>query len=145
MIPVSVCIIAKNDEKNIEKCLPRLHKHPLEIIVVDTGSTDRTRQLAEKYADQVLDFPWCDDFAKARNFAISQAANDWVLMIDCDEFVEKFDFRETQRLMTEFPNAIGQLYRDNICYDKDKNILHSYDYVERLFNRNYYKYEGSIH
>lgn len=145
MIPVSVCMIAKNEEKNIEKCLQRLHKHPLEIIVVDTGSTDRTRQLAEKYADRVLDFPWCNDFAKARNFAISQAANDWVLMIDCDEFVEKFDFRETQRLMSEFPNAIGQLYRDNICYDKDKNILHSYDYVERLFNRNYYKYEGSIH
>lgn len=145
MIPVSACIIAKNEEKNIEKCLQRLHKHPLEIIVVDTGSTDRTKQLAEKYADRVLDFPWCNDFAKARNFAISQAANDWVLMIDCDEFVEKFDFRETQRLMAEFPNAIGQLYRDNICYDKDKNILHSYDYVERLFNRNYYKYEGSIH
>lgn len=145
MIPISVCIIAKNEEKNIEKCLQKLHRHPLEIIVVDTGSTDHTKELAEKYADQVLDFPWCDDFSKARNFSIAQAKNDWVLIIDCDEFVERFDFSAIQKLMAQYPDAIGQLYRDNICYDKDKNILHSYDYVERLFNRNVYKYEGNIH
>lgn len=145
MIPISVCIIAKNEEKNIEKCLQKLHRHPLEIIVVDTGSTDNTKALAAKYADKVLDFPWCNDFAKARNFSISQAKNDWVLMIDCDEFVDRFDFQAIQKLMAQYPDAIGQLYRDNICYDSNKEILHSYDYVERLFNRNVYTYEGSIH
>lgn len=145
MIPISVCIIAKNEEKNIEKCLQKLHRHPLEIIVVDTGSTDNTKVLASRYADKILDFPWCNDFAKARNFSIAQAKNDWVLMIDCDEFVDHFDFNAIQKLMAQYPDAIGQLYRDNICYDADKNILHSYDYVERLFNRNIYQYEGSIH
>lgn len=145
MIPISVCIIAKDEEKNIEKCLQRIHRHPFEIIVVDTGSTDQTRQIAEKYADKVLDFPWCNDFSKARNFSIAQASNDWVLILDCDEFVEHLNFLEIQKLIEQYPDAIGQLYRDNICYDQQHTMLHSYDYVERLFNRKLYYYEGSIH
>lgn len=145
MIPISVCMIVKNEEKNIENCLQRLHRHPFEIVVVDTGSTDRTKELAEKYADKVLDFTWCDDFSAARNFSIAEAKNDWVLIIDCDEFVDKLDFGGIQKLIKAYPNAIGQLHRDNICYDKNKSIIHSYDYVERLFDRRLYRYEGKIH
>ena len=108
MIPISVCIIAKNEEENIEKCLQCLSKHPFEIIVVDTGSTDRTKESAQKYADKLLDFPWCNDFSKARNFSIAHASHDWVLIIDCDEFVEKLDFTAIQKLIEEYPYAIGQ-------------------------------------
>lgn len=145
MVPVSVCIIAKNEEKNIEKCLREIHKHPFEIIVADTGSTDCTKELAGKYADKVLDFTWTDDFSAARNFSIAAASNDWILVIDCDEFIEKLDFYQMQKLIDEYPYAIGQLTRDNICYDKNRNIIHSTDLVERLFDRRLYKYEGSIH
>ena len=145
MLPISVCMIVKNEEKNIENCLQRLSRHPFEIVVVDTGSTDKTKELVKKYADKLLDFLWCDDFSKARNFSISQASNDWVLIIDCDEFVEELDFTAIQKLMAEYPYAIGQLYRDNICYDKDHKPIHSYDYVERLFDRRLYYYTGSIH
>lgn len=145
MTPVSVCIIAKNEEKNIEKCLREIHKHPFEIIVVDTGSTDRTKELAGKYADKVLDFKWIDDFSAARNYSIAAASNDWILVLDCDEFIDKFDFYQMQQMIEQFPYAIGQLTRDNICYDKNRNILHSTDLVERLFDRRLYKYEGTIH
>lgn len=145
MIPISVCIIAKNEEENIEKCLQCLSKHPFEIIVVDTGSTDRTKESAQKYADKLLDFPWCNDFSKARNFSITHASHNWVLIIDCDEFVEKLDFTAIQKLIEEYPYAIGQLYRDNICYDKDHKLIHSYDHVERLFDRRLYYYTGNIH
>ena len=55
-IPVSVCIIAKNEEKHIEECLKRLKPYGFEIIVTDTGSTDRTKEIAQRYADKVLDF-----------------------------------------------------------------------------------------
>lgn len=145
MIPVSVCIIAKNEEKNIVKCLRALHKHPFEIVVADTGSTDRTKELAEKYADKIVDFPWVNDFSAARNFCISQASHDWILTMDCDEFVEELNFSEMQKLIELYPYAIGRLTRDNICYGKDKSIIHTTDLVERLFRRDYYHYEGTIH
>jgi len=145
MIPVSVCIIAKNEEKNIEKCLRAIYKHPFEIVVVDTGSTDRTKEIAARYADKVLDFEWVDDFSAARNFSISQASHDWILVIDCDEFIEKLNFQEMQKLMKQFPHAIGQLTRDNICYDQNHNTIHMTDLVERLFNRRIYHYTGTIH
>lgn len=145
ILPVSVCIIAKNEEKNIEKCLRAIHKHPFEIVVVDTGSTDRTKEIAARYADKVLDFKWVDDFSAARNFSIDAASNDWILVIDCDEFVEKLNFQEMQKLMNQYSHAIGQLTRDNLCYDKNHNLIHSTDFVERLFNRKLYHYEGTIH
>lgn len=72
-IPVTVCIIAKNEEKHIENCLKHLKKYDLEVIVTDTGSTDRTKEIAEKYADKVVDFEWVNDFAAARNYCTSFA------------------------------------------------------------------------
>lgn len=145
MIPVSVCLIAKNEEKNIEKCLRAIRKHPFEIVVVDTGSIDRTKEIASRYADKVVDFTWVDDFSAARNFSISQATHDWILVIDCDEFIEKINIQEMQNLMKQFPYAIGQLTRDNVCYDQNRNTIHTYDLVERLFHRKHYHYEGTIH
>ena len=145
MIPVSVCIIAKNEEKNIEKCLRSIHKHPFEIVVVDTGSTDRTKKIASRYADKLLDFTWVNDFSAARNFSIEAASHDWILVIDCDEFIEKINFQEMQKLMEQYPYAIGQLTRDNLCYNKRQELVHSTDLVERLFNRRLHHYEGSIH
>lgn len=145
MIPVSVCIIAKNEEKNIEKCLRAIHKHPFEIVVVDTGSTDRTKEIAARYADKLLDFTWVNDFSAARNFSIQEASHDWILVIDCDEFIDKLNFQEMQKLMAQYPHAIGQLTRDNLCYNKSHQIMHSTDLVERLFNRRLYHYEGAIH
>ena len=70
MIPISVCVIAKNEEKNIEKCLAPLVPYNFEIILVDTGSTDRTKEIARKYTDQIYDFEWVNDFSAARNFSL---------------------------------------------------------------------------
>ena len=145
MTPISVCIIAKNEEKNIERCLKSIYKHPFEIIVVDTGSTDNTKELAVGYADKVLDFPWAEDFSAARNFSIQQASHDWILVIDCDEWITKIDYNKLQKLIQLYPHAIGRLKRDNLCYDQNRQTLHSEDLVERLFNRRLYEYEGSIH
>ena len=88
-LPVSVCIIAKNEEKYIEQCLRHLLPFGMEIVVVDTGSNDRTRDIALKYTDQVFDFEWINDFSAARNFAASKAKNNWILVVDCDEYPEE--------------------------------------------------------
>ncbi|MDE6918044.1 MAG: glycosyltransferase [Lachnospiraceae bacterium] len=74
-IPVSVCMIAKNEERYIEQCLRKLMRYNMEIVVVDTGSTDRTKEIAARYTDKLFDFTWCDDFSAARNYAVSKASN----------------------------------------------------------------------
>lgn len=94
---------------------------------------------------KVLYFPWCDDFSRARSFSISHASHDWVLILDCDEVVKNIDFTGIQNAIEAYPYAIGQLYRDNLCYDKDHKLIHSYDHVERLFDRRLYYYTGNIH
>ncbi len=84
---VSAVLIAKNEEAVLARCLESV-KEADEIIVCDTGSTDRTVEIARQFTDRVFtDFVWCDDFAKARNHALSKATGDWILSIDADEYL----------------------------------------------------------
>lgn len=144
MIPISVCIIAKNEEENIAKCLAPLADLPLEIIIADTGSTDRTKEVAKQYGAKVYDFQWIDDFSAARNFSISKASNDYILVLDSDEFTVEIDIEEISRLIEENPDAVGMLLRDN-TYESNGATTTCPDHVERLFNKNLYHYEWSIH
>lgn len=84
-IRLTACLIAKNEEKHIEPCLRSLNGLVDEIVVVDTGSTDRTAQIAESLGAKVGVFEWCDDFALARNASLELATGDWILWIDADE------------------------------------------------------------
>ena len=88
MIPISICIIAKNEEQYIGECLRRLSLYDWEIVVVDTGSTDHTVEIARTYTPNVYHFNWIDDFSAARNYSIAQASNDYILVVDCDEYLE---------------------------------------------------------
>lgn len=144
MIPISVCIIAKNEEQNIENCLKPLKAYDWEIIVVDTGSTDRTKEIAEKYADKVLDYTWCDDFSAARNFSLEQASHDIILVIDSDEYLTEVDVEAIQRLAMQNSACVGLLSREN-HYQMNGTDSVYVDLVERLFSRKYYHYEGIIH
>jgi glycosyltransferase involved in cell wall biosynthesis len=82
---LSASIIVKNEESCLVTCLESIKDHVQEIIIVDTGSTDTTKEIARKYTDKIYDFPWCDDFAKARNYALKHCSGDYVLSIDADE------------------------------------------------------------
>lgn len=144
MLPISVCIIAKNEEQNIEDCLKPLRAYDWEIIVVDTGSADRTKEIAGKYADQVLDYAWCDDFSAARNYSIGQASHDTILVIDSDEYLKEIDIAEVLRLAEQNPASVGLLSREN-HYQMNGTDSVYVDLVERLFSRKYYHYEGIIH
>ena len=144
-IPISVCIIAKNEEKHIEECLKRLKPYGFEIIVTDTGSTDRTKELATKYADKVLDFTWVNDFSAARNFCASHASNNWILSLDCDEYVNEIDVKTLRILMQKYPRVTGVLRLKNLVYDKRGNKAYGSDDVTRFYNRNYYTFDYSIH
>lgn len=82
---LSVCLIVKNEEKFLGQCLKSVRSIAAQIVVVDTGSTDRTVEIAREFGAEVHAFAWCDDFSAARNAALEQAIGDWVLMLDADE------------------------------------------------------------
>lgn len=84
---VSQCMIVKNEEANIRRALSWGRDVMAEQIVVDTGSTDRTREIAREMGAKVLSFPWRDDFSAAKNFAVSQAKGEWIAFLDADEYV----------------------------------------------------------
>ena len=84
---ISLCMIVKNEEEVLARCLDSAAALADEIIVVDTGSADATKAIARKYTDKVYDFPWKDDFAAARNFAFSKATGDYQLWLDADDVI----------------------------------------------------------
>ncbi|MDR3459820.1 MAG: glycosyltransferase [Verrucomicrobiae bacterium] len=84
---LSVCLITKNEEQFLARCLKSVRDLAAQIVVVDTGSTDRTVEIAREFGAEVFAFAWCDDFAAARNAALEHATGDWVLILDADEEV----------------------------------------------------------
>ena len=123
MLPVSVCMIAKNEDNHIEECLKRLRPCRFEVIVVDTGSVDRT---------------------VARNFSIQQASNDWVLVIDCDEYLENVNLAELEDALEANSRCVGMIVRNNPYIIQGVRSIMS-ERIGRLFNRKYCHYEGCIH
>lgn len=144
-LPVSVCIIAKNEEKYIEQCLISVSQYGFEIIVVDTGSSDRTKELAEKYTDKVFDYAWCADFSKARNFCAGKASNDWILAIDCDERIQSLDKDRFGELIEQFPHAVGRLTVKNVKRAADGSMDYETDEIVRLYNRKEYGFVSPVH
>ncbi len=148
MLPISVCIIAKNEEKYIDECLCRLSVYDWEIIVVDTGSTDNTVNIARNYTPNVYYFDWINDFSAARNYSISKASNDYILVVDCDEYLEKDDLTDEliQHLTEKItPVQIGMLELLSTTAELSSNTPVVHDRIARFFNRKIVHYEGSIH
>lgn len=144
MIPISVCIITKNEAENLERCLTALRPYPFEIVVVDTGSTDHSKEIAAKYADQVLDFVWCDNFSAARAFSISKASHNMILVVDTDEFITDIDLEALYSLIEASPRSIGLAKR--LDYFESAGMRRAQIvWVDRLFNRKYYHYSNPIH
>ena len=158
MLPISVCIIAKNEEQYIEECLRRLALYDWEIVVVDTGSTDRTVEIARKYTPNIFHFDWVNDFSAARNYSISKASNDYILVVDCDEYLEADDkTHEIIQHLTEQISSvqIGMLNRFSPSADLDSSPAMSAatevssplvkEHIARFFHKKYTHYEGTIH
>jgi glycosyltransferase involved in cell wall biosynthesis len=123
-------MIVRDEEKFLAQCLDSAKDFADEIIIVDTGSKDKTVEIAKKYTDKIYFFEWCDDFSKARNESIRHAAKDWILFLDADEVIEKEDFAKIKQAIKSDVKA----FRLNIV-----NITGSGDKVfglVRLFRNN---------
>ena len=141
---ISVCMIAKNEEKHIKECLKRLKLYQYEIVLVDTGSTDDTLKIAARYTDKIYHFDWINDFSAARNFALDKASNDWVLSIDCDEYIESIDEKELSILMEKHSQDVGQILIRNRFKQGAQTSIENVR-VSRFFNKKYYHFVGAIH
>lgn len=144
MPKLTLCMIVKNEEANLQTCLESIAPFVDEIVIVDTGSSDRTKDIALQYTEQVYEFPWRNDFAAARNFSISKAHNEYVLILDSDECVQSIDIAQLKLLMEKNPCKIGRLLRINE-FSRNSNANRYQERVNRLFSKKYYQYEGIIH
>ena len=141
---ISFCMIAKNEERELARCLGLVRGLAGEMIVVDTGSTDRTPEIAAEYGAQVAAFDFSTvDFAAARNFAIGRARGQWILMLDADETLADGSAAAIEKLVAEGRNAGYFLERVNRSAESEKPFT---DYVVRLFpNRPGIRYRGRVH
>ena len=160
---VSLCMIVKDEEANLARCLASVKPIVDEMVVVDTGSKDRTRDIAEFFGARVYEFEWSNDFAAARNFSISKAKGDWILIMDADEVISSQDYDHLRKITakkSEKPVAYSVATR-NYCYEANTIGWSPNDghYVQeeagfgwlssekvRLFsNRKKIKFEGAVH
>jgi len=141
---LSLCMIVKNEECNLPRCLDSVRDLAGELIVVDTGSTDRTPSIAASYGAKVVPFDFTIvDFAAARNRSIALARGRWILVLDADEALDRASAPIIERLTTLDENAGYFLERRNYSPDSPGPTT---DYVVRLFpNRPNHRYRGRVH
>jgi tetratricopeptide (TPR) repeat protein len=121
---VSLCMIVKDEEKHLAKCLQSIKTIADEIMVADTGSSDRTRELANIFGAKVFDFTWRDDFSSARNFSLSKASGDWILVLDADEVISANDYP----LLRELTSKKG---KGPVAYSfVTRNYVNGVDYLK---------------
>ena len=137
-------MMVRNEEQNLARCLDSVEGLADELIVVDTGSTDGTQDLAARRGARVLPFDFTrTDFAAARNYAIEHAAGRWILVLDADEALDPAGIPLIEKLAARDENAGYFLERHNHSSDSQTSTT---DYVVRLFpNRTGYRYRGRVH
>ncbi len=144
MIPISVCIITKNEAEHLQKCLEALSPYPFEIVVTDTGSEDNSVEIARRYTDRVYEFAWINNFSAARNFCVSRASHNTILSLDTDEFIRPLDWDALQRALEEHPKSLGAI--ELISYfDVNGETRQQISRLERLFSRRYYRFQNPVH
>jgi glycosyltransferase involved in cell wall biosynthesis len=142
---ISVCIISKNEAKTIARVLSQAQKFAEEIIVVDTGSIDNTKEIAKSFTEKVFDFEWCDDFSEARNFAFNKATCDFLMWLDCDDFLPDSEIEKIQKLKLSEPEYDVYMLKYGLDIDEFGNS-HFEFYRERLLRRSKnFRWTGRVH
>lgn len=144
---ITACMIAKNEEKNIEMCINSYKSIVDEMIVVDTGSEDNTVEIAKGLGAKVYFFDWINDFAAAKNYALDRAKGDWIIFLDADEY---FDVNSTRRIRKILESLKGSKYSAVGCkiinIDKvNDRIIDSFMQLRIFKNDKNIRYQSSIH
>lgn len=126
---VSLCMIVRDEEDVIGRCLESVEGIFDETVIVDTGSKDKTREVALRYTDRVFDFEWCDDFSAARNFAFDKASGDYLMWLDADDVIEgenrKLLRKEISNLSQTQPDVVMLPY--HVMFDENGQPVMTYE------------------
>lgn len=143
MKSLSVCIITKNEEKNIKRCLDSIKSIADEIIVVDTGSTDKTIEIATGLGAKIIQHQWKDDFSEARNRSLESATKEWILFLDADEEIRESEHYKFKDILNNCNTYEGYYLRlVNII----QNVEAGDSIVLRMFkNKPEYRFIGKMH
>ena len=136
MIEISLCMIVKNEEKVLARCLDSIADLMDEIIIVDTGSTDRTKEIAGKYTDRLYDFAWIDDFSAARNFAFRKATKEYIYTADADEVLDEENhkkFADLKQVLLPEIEMVQMKYGNQLSHGTAYNF--DEEYRPKLFKR----------
>ena len=136
MATISLCMIVKNEAAVLERCLSGIADLMDEIIIVDTGSTDNTKELAAKYTDKIYDFKWTTDFSAARNFSFSKARMDYIYSADADEVLDEFNHERFARLKQALLPEIEIVQMKYVTDSEFDTVLNvKKEYRPKLFKR----------
>lgn len=146
MVTISLAMIIKDEEAVLERCLQCVKSFVDEIIIVDTGSSDHSVEIAKRCADRVASFTWIDDFAAARNYAFSLATMDYILWLDADDIITGENQQKFCRLKQELdPSTDIVMMKYHTGFDAEGNPNFTY-YRERLIrNHQAFRWEGAVH
>lgn len=140
---ISVCMIVKDEEKKLPRAINSVVSWVDEVIVVDTGSKDKTKTIAKELGCLVYDFPWQEDFSRARNYSLERAKGDWILVMDADEYFQDTEAQKLRSLVNSTDNEGFLLPLKNLGLS---NIDASVTPVLRLFvNKPNYRFQGIVH
>lgn len=141
---VSLCMIVKNEEKFLYDCLNSVKDIVDEMIIIDTGSTDNSIAIANEFGAKIYFYSWNNNFSEARNYSITKATKDWILLMDGDDVLEKEDIEKVVNLINT-SNKHGHFFKTlSIVDDSSKNYLYNLN-LRLLKNSNEYEYKGAIH
>ena len=142
MKTLNLVMIVKNEERCLERCLFSVRELIDEIIIVDTGSIDRTKQIALSFGAKIFDYEWNNDFSSARNFALSKSNSDWNLVLDADEYLVNGSRQDIVNFL-ENTNSLGAIQIRNAYMDNNE-ISYGINYITRLIPKGV-SFTGKIH
>lgn len=146
MIEVSFCMIVKDEEAVLERCLLSVKNVVDEIIIVDTGSTDCTKEIAKKYTDKIFDFKWTNDFSAARNYSFSKATKNYIFWLDADDILEREDQQSFLRLKSEIPPEVDSvMMKYHVQFDEYGEPTGSTMRNRLVKREKNYQWKGKVH
>ncbi|MDD9269646.1 MULTISPECIES: glycosyltransferase [unclassified Paenibacillus] len=146
MITVSLCMIVKNEEDSIERCLNSVCDIVDEIIIVDTGSNDQTKAIVRKYTERIYDFVWVDDFAAARNYAFNQASMQYIFWLDADDILMEKDrimFAALKETLAPSIDSVTMNY--HLAFDEFGELTTSLRRNRLVKRSNHFQWIGAVH
>ncbi|MBE9913436.1 glycosyltransferase [Paenibacillus donghaensis] len=146
MITISLCMIVKNEQDTLERCLKSVQDIADEIVIVDTGSSDQTKKIAEQFTPHIVDFEWIDDFAAARNFSFTQATMDYILWLDADDVLLTEDRQKLLQLKQSLNPLVDAVSMNYHCaFDDHGNVTLNVRRIRLVKRSNKYQWQGAVH